>query len=319
MVGRAWAARRREGAGAPAGRTTGAVTAVTARSGDTTPPVTTRTRIVSLTGSDSSAQPCESVALVPTVRQTPPSRDWKVTVCQGIRAPVAVTARALTCTRPSTSAVEGVVRASVRTVGGCSGHEAPVQVRPCPTSSVRSASGWSVVTPAAPRSIARCWSLVPFAVHVPTKIPRPRAFCTVAAPSVSWRTSISRTQGRASMSAALTGCRAAPAAGRVLRVQLVEEAPAEALDDQSWRAVGAAPPAHSGCASSTCSTVRADPADAAVTSGFLTSRVSPIGLRGQLGEHLVEGEHARAGEAAAADQLPASRVLICASVYAPTG
>ena len=239
--------------------------------------MTTRTRIVSSTGSDSSAQPCESVALDPTVRQTPPSRDWKATVCHGIRAPVAVTARALTCTRPPTGAVEGA-SASARTVGGCSGQEAPDQVRPCPTSSERSRSGWSVVTPAAPRSTARCSSPVPFAVQVPTKIPRPRAFCTVSGPSVSWRTSTSRTQGRASMSEAVT-VSPSSTSGRAAYVACrPSRKPQSKLSTTSRGDPSARPTAHSGCAASTRSTVAPMPPTPPYTAGFLISTVSPIRL-----------------------------------------
>src|SRR5690349_20145537 len=108
------------------------------------PRETARTRIVSPTGRDSTALPCESVAFAPTVRHTPALRAWKVTLCQGSGAPVAARGRAVTSTRP-TGADEGA-ETSTAAVAGTAGQVVPVQVRPWARSIVRSRSVWSVVT-----------------------------------------------------------------------------------------------------------------------------------------------------------------------------
>src|SRR6185312_11058895 len=107
VVGAAWAASRTDGRGAPVGSTTAGTTAATARSVDVRPPETARTRIVSPTRSESTAVPCESVAFVPTVRQTPASRAWNVTLCQGRAAPSVARGRAVTSTRRPTGPDDG--------------------------------------------------------------------------------------------------------------------------------------------------------------------------------------------------------------------
>ena len=71
-------------------------------------------------------------------------------------------------------------------------------------SDVTSLNAWSVVTPDAPRSMTRCSSAGAFAVQVPTKMPRARAWFTVSAVRLSWRTSISRTHARSVTSVGVT-------------------------------------------------------------------------------------------------------------------
>ncbi len=122
--------------------------------------------------------------MLPTVRQTPPIRDWNTTVCQGSGAPVAARGLVVTGTRPPTGAVAGA-EMSTFAVAGVGGHAVLGEVRPCAVTIERSRSGWSVVTPDAPRSMTRCSSAGALAVQVPTKMPRARAWFTVSAVRLS--------------------------------------------------------------------------------------------------------------------------------------
>ena len=147
--------------------------------------------------------PCESVAFVPTVRQTPASRAWNVTLCQGRAAPPAVRGRAVTSTRRPTGP-DGGAETTTLDVAGAAGQVVPVQVRPWARSIARSRSVWSVVTRSAPRSSTRCRSVVALGVQVPTGTPAWCAAATVSAVSAVWRTSISVAHARSARSPGVT-------------------------------------------------------------------------------------------------------------------